>query len=449
MIRYNTTDTVFEGYDGSAWGSIGAQFAYTRTSATATASQTTFSATYTAGYVDVYLNGVKLISGTDFTATNGTSVVLTSGAAAGDLVEILAYETFEVANALIAGNNLSDLSSASTARTNLGLVIGTDVQAYDAQLADVAGLTPTDGNIIIGNGTNFITESGATARTSLGLGTIATAATSDYAATANNLSDLASASTALTNLGGAATANNLSDLANAGTARTNLGVAIGTDVQAYDSNLTSFVGTFTLPTTDGTADQVLTTNGSGTLAFADAGGGAWEYITTITPTASTSISAPNIIGSGYEAIRIVIHNLVTSGTYQGTAGSGINMRLATGGSVNTSSVYGSLRTTSQIDGNSNISISSSSMSLNGDWIYPNGDGFNGEILITGLQEASGKIKSIYSRISVEHDSGSYRNYYCTGLYAGGTVTGFQLYTDSFTGTYVATGSIKVYGLVSS
>jgi hypothetical protein len=42
---------------------------------------------------------------------------------------------------------------------------------------------------------------------------------------------------------------------------------IGVNVQAYDSNLTSFVGTFTLPTTDGTADQLLKTDGSGTLSF--------------------------------------------------------------------------------------------------------------------------------------------------------------------------------------
>jgi hypothetical protein len=45
------------------------------------------------------------------------------------------------------------------------------VQAYDAQLADVAGLAVTDGNFIVGHGTNFVAESGATARTSLGLGT--------------------------------------------------------------------------------------------------------------------------------------------------------------------------------------------------------------------------------------------------------------------------------------
>jgi hypothetical protein len=52
-----------------------------------------------------------------------------------------------------------------------GLVVGTDVQAFDAQLSDIAGLTPTDSNFIVGDGTNFVAESGATARTSLGLGT--------------------------------------------------------------------------------------------------------------------------------------------------------------------------------------------------------------------------------------------------------------------------------------
>ncbi len=49
--------------------------------------------------------------------------------------------------------------------------IGSDVQAYDAQLADVAGLATTDGGFIVGDGSNFVLETGATARTSIGLGT--------------------------------------------------------------------------------------------------------------------------------------------------------------------------------------------------------------------------------------------------------------------------------------
>jgi hypothetical protein len=60
-------------------------------------------------------------------------------------------------------SNLSDLPNTSTARTNLGVAIGTDVQAYNAGLADIAGLTPTDSNFIVGNGTNWVAESGATA----------------------------------------------------------------------------------------------------------------------------------------------------------------------------------------------------------------------------------------------------------------------------------------------
>jgi collagen type VII alpha len=69
---------------------------YTRTSFTATASQTTFSVTYTVGFVEVYLNGVFL-NGTDYTATDGTSVVLAIGATAGDIVETIAYYTVNVA----------------------------------------------------------------------------------------------------------------------------------------------------------------------------------------------------------------------------------------------------------------------------------------------------------------------------------------------------------------
>ena len=52
----------------------------------ATSNQTTFAVDYTVGEILVFLNGVLLDNGVDYTATNGTSVVLTNGAAANDVV---------------------------------------------------------------------------------------------------------------------------------------------------------------------------------------------------------------------------------------------------------------------------------------------------------------------------------------------------------------------------
>jgi len=75
---------------------------------------------------------------------------------------------------LSVANGGTGASSASDARTNLGLVIGTDVQEWDAALTTIAGFSATDGNFIVGNGSAWVTESGATARTSLGLGSLAT-----------------------------------------------------------------------------------------------------------------------------------------------------------------------------------------------------------------------------------------------------------------------------------
>jgi hypothetical protein len=169
----------------------------------------------------------KLIKDSGFTSSSfeTADATILKSAAIGVSVQAYDAQLADVAglaptdNGVIIGNGTNFVvESGATLKTSLGLTIGTDVQGYDAQLADIAGLTPTDNAVIIGNGTNFVVESGATLKTSLGL-------------------------------------------------------TIGTDVQAYDSNLTSFVNTFTLPTTDGTANQVLQTNGSGTLSFATPSGG--------------------------------------------------------------------------------------------------------------------------------------------------------------------------------
>ena len=73
----------------------------------ATASQTTFSGSDAnsltlsyndSRYMDVYQNGVLLVPGTDYTATTGTTVVLVTGASANDIVEMVVYDVFSVAN---------------------------------------------------------------------------------------------------------------------------------------------------------------------------------------------------------------------------------------------------------------------------------------------------------------------------------------------------------------
>ena len=67
----------------------------------------TFNSGYTPGYVDVYLNGVRLIDVQDYTASTGNTVGLTSYANNGDIVEVIAYKAFNVGNVSDATNNFT------------------------------------------------------------------------------------------------------------------------------------------------------------------------------------------------------------------------------------------------------------------------------------------------------------------------------------------------------
>ena len=114
-LYFNSTANEMRVYDGANW--IAASSAGTASliiyEYTATSNQTTFSGSddnsatlsYSVGNLQVSLNGVLLDSG-DFTATSGTSIVLGSGAATGDLLTVYAFKSFTVAE--LNANNLND-----------------------------------------------------------------------------------------------------------------------------------------------------------------------------------------------------------------------------------------------------------------------------------------------------------------------------------------------------
>jgi hypothetical protein len=107
-LYYNSTTGKMNVYDGGTWieASAASQAILVVYQYTATGGQTTFSGTdnnsltlgYTVGSALVTLNGVMLEVGSEVTATSGTSVVLASGATAGDELNVYAFSTFNLAD---------------------------------------------------------------------------------------------------------------------------------------------------------------------------------------------------------------------------------------------------------------------------------------------------------------------------------------------------------------
>ena len=126
-LWFDSTANVMKVYSSSGFQNAGSSVNGTadRYQYTATNGQTTFSGNDSAGnslaydppYLDVFLNGVRLANA-DFTATTGSSIVLASGAAVGDILSVTAYGTFSLA--AINANNVTT-GTLSTGRGGTGL----------------------------------------------------------------------------------------------------------------------------------------------------------------------------------------------------------------------------------------------------------------------------------------------------------------------------------------
>jgi hypothetical protein len=172
-LYFDTTQNELKVYKSSGWSAAGSTINGTsaRFNYVATANQTTFTGAdtagntlaYDAGFVDVYLNGSKLLNGTDVTVTSGTSVVLASGATAGDIIDIVGFGTFNVASIAASsitsgtlavarggtGKTTSDLSG----QQGKALVVNSSQNGFDlsnTSSAEVYGFnTNASGNLIV------------------------------------------------------------------------------------------------------------------------------------------------------------------------------------------------------------------------------------------------------------------------------------------------------------
>ena len=150
-LYFDTTSQTMKVYSSSGWIPAGSsvngtssRFTYTVSSSTTTISGAdNYSNTlaYDAGFVDVYLNGVRMVNGSDVTVTSGTSIVFASaiGTSGTDTVDVIAFGTFQLSNFSI--NDANDVSTGGISDGQV-LVYNSSASAFqpgNASSAEVYG----------------------------------------------------------------------------------------------------------------------------------------------------------------------------------------------------------------------------------------------------------------------------------------------------------------------
>jgi hypothetical protein len=150
-IYWNSVSNAMFAWTGTEWGSISSTAAIFRYRYTASGGETSESGpddngvtlAYIPGKEQVYLNGVLLVRGEDYTASNGTSIsALSPALVSGDVLEIITFTSFEVATAI--PNSIldakGDLIVASAADTPGKLTAGTNGYFLSANSSAALGL---------------------------------------------------------------------------------------------------------------------------------------------------------------------------------------------------------------------------------------------------------------------------------------------------------------------
>ena len=118
----------------------------------------TFASGYTVGYLDVYFNGARLVYANDYTASNGTTVGLTTYANNGDVLELVAYKAFNVGDVTEAKNNFTvgdklTVSGVTTA-TSAYYTGSVTASSFSGDGSALTGMASTD-NIITSTASTF------------------------------------------------------------------------------------------------------------------------------------------------------------------------------------------------------------------------------------------------------------------------------------------------------
>ena len=149
-LYWNSVSNTMFAWSGSAWGSISSTAEIYRYKYVATGGETSVSGSdangltlsYIAGKEQVYLNGVLLVRGTDYTASNGSSITGLTALAASDILEIITFTAFDLAtsisNALFDAKG--DILVATAADTPGKLTVGIDGQYLQADSSTATGL---------------------------------------------------------------------------------------------------------------------------------------------------------------------------------------------------------------------------------------------------------------------------------------------------------------------